>query len=66
MTARQASAIMAVVGKDGSDPVRARPIKPAREAGADLILWDAESGGRLLEDPLPNLYSADGEEEQFG
>ena len=66
MTARQASAIIAVVSEDGSDPVRARAIELAREAGDDLILWDAESGGRLLEDPLPNQYSADGEEEQFG
>lgn len=65
MTARQASAIIAIVREDGSDPIRRRAIELAREVGAHLILWDGESGGRLLEDPLPNQYSADGEEEQF-
>ncbi len=58
--------IVAVVNEDGSEPVRRRAIDLARETGAGLILWDADAGTRLLEDPLPNQWSAHGEEEQFG
>jgi nucleotide-binding universal stress UspA family protein len=58
--------IVAVVNEEGSDPVRRRAIDLARETGAGLILWDADAGTRLLEDPLPNQWSAHGEEEQFG
>ncbi len=66
MTTTPSSTIVAVVSEDGSEPVRHRAIELARESGGGLIFWDADAGGRLLEDPLPNELSADGEEEQFG
>ena len=66
MTTTPSSAIVAVVSEKGSDEVRRRAIDLAREAGVGVIFWDADAGGRLLEDPLPNQFSADGEEEQFG
>ena len=58
--------ILAVVSEDGSDAVRRRASELAREQGAELILWDADAGSGLLESPLPNQWSAHGEEEQFG
>lgn len=60
------STILAVVSEHGSDAVRHRAIELARGSGRGLILWDADAGGGLLEDPLPNQWSAHGEEEQFG
>lgn len=62
----RASTILAIVSEHGSDAVRHRAIELAQRSGGGLILWDAESGGGLLEDPLPNQWSAHGEEEQFG
>ena len=64
--AAPSSTILAVVSEDGSDAVRRRAVELARERGAELILWDADAGGGLLESPLPNQWSAHGEEEQFG
>jgi nucleotide-binding universal stress UspA family protein len=58
--------IVAVVTEDGADAVRRRAIELARASGASLILWDADAGRSLLEDPLPNEWSAHGEREQFG
>jgi nucleotide-binding universal stress UspA family protein len=58
--------ILAVVSEDGSDAVQRRAVELARERGAELILWDADAGSGLLESPLPNQWSAHGEEEQFG
>jgi nucleotide-binding universal stress UspA family protein len=58
--------ILAVVSEEGSDEVRRRAIDLARERGAGLILYDADAGERLLEDPLPNQWSGHGEEELFG
>lgn len=62
----RAGTVLAVVSEEGSDEVRRRAIELARDSGAGLILYDADAGGRLLEDPLPNDWSAHGEEEQFG
>jgi hypothetical protein len=58
--------ILAVVHEDEGDGVLARAVELARESGAGVILWDADAGKHLLEDPLPNQWSAHGEEEQFG
>jgi len=58
--------IVAVVTEHGGDAVRRRAIELARASGASLILWDAGAGKSLLEDPLPNEWSAHGEREQFG
>jgi len=58
--------ILAVVSEKGSDAVRRRAIELARERGAALILYDADAGDRLLEDPLPNKWSGHGQEELFG
>src|SRR5215218_2527925 len=58
--------IVAVVTEDGAEAVRRRAIELARASGASLILWDADAGKRLLEDPLPTDWSAHGEREQFG
>ena len=58
--------IIAVVPEEGSSAVRRHAIQLARSRGAQLILWDANAGERLLEDPLPTAWSADGEQEQFG
>jgi hypothetical protein len=66
MTDTPQTTILAVVSEEGTDAVRRRAIELARERGADLILYDAEAGGRLLEDPLPNQWSGHGEEELFG
>lgn len=63
---RRPQTIVAVVNETGSEAVRRRAVELAQEANAHLILWDAEAGERLLEDPLPNQWSADGAEEQFG
>ena len=60
------AAVIAVLSEQGSDLVLDRAVELARERGSDLILWDADAGKRLLEDPLPNQWSAHGEEEQFG
>jgi nucleotide-binding universal stress UspA family protein len=65
-TSGRTPTILAVVDEHGSAAVRRRAIELAKGAGADLILWDVEAGRRLLEDPLPNDWSADGAEEQFG
>ncbi len=62
----ESTTILAIVGERSGAPVRRRAIELARESGAGLILWDADAGKRLLEDPLPNQWSAHGEEEQFG
>jgi nucleotide-binding universal stress UspA family protein len=61
-----ARTIVAVVTESGGDRVRDRAVEIARERGAGVILYDADAGSRLLEDPLPNQFSAHGEEEQFG
>ncbi len=66
MNAADRATVLAVVSEHGSDAVRQRAIELAQERGAGLILWDADAGRRLLEDPLPNQWSAHGEEEQFG
>ena len=66
MDTSRSAPIVAVVSEEGGERVRRRAIELARESGAPLILWDADAGGRLLEDPLPNQFSAHGEEEQFG
>ncbi|HVL53593.1 MAG TPA: hypothetical protein VM344_04980 [Vitreimonas sp.] len=61
-----ATTILAIVAEQGGDAVRQRAIELARESGAGVILWDADAGTRLLEDPLPNQWSGHGQEEQFG
>lgn len=66
MTQSPQTIILAVVSEEGSDAVRRRAIALARERGAGLILYDADSGERLLEDPLPNQWSGHGQEELFG
>lgn len=66
MTESQPTTILAVVPEDGGDGVRNRAVELARDAGAGLILWDADAGSSLLADPLPNQFAADGEQEQFG
>lgn len=66
MTEASQSVILAVVSEEGSDAVRRRAIELAQERGAGLILYDADAGSRLLEDPLPNQWSGQGEEELFG
>jgi hypothetical protein len=58
--------ILAIVPERDGDAVVARASELAQASGARLILWDADAGTRLLEDPLPTQWSADGEEEQFG
>lgn len=62
----RSTTILAVVSERGDGSVLRRAIELARESGSGLILWDADAGKRLLEDPLPNQWSAHGEEEQFG
>jgi hypothetical protein len=62
----RSATVLAVLSEQGSDLVLDRAVELAREAGAGLILWDADAGKRLLEDPLPNQWSAQGEAEQFG
>jgi hypothetical protein len=66
MTESRPMTIVAVVSEQGSDGVRRRAIELARERGAGLILYDADAGERLLEDPLPNQWSGHGQEELFG
>ncbi len=66
MTDPRPTTILAVVSEAGGDAVRRRAIELAQERGAGLILYDADSGDRLLEDPLPNQWSGHGEEELFG
>jgi nucleotide-binding universal stress UspA family protein len=66
MTEARPDTILAIVSEDGSDLVRRRAIEIAKERGAGLILYDADAGSGLLEDPLPNQWSGHGEEELYG
>jgi nucleotide-binding universal stress UspA family protein len=66
MTDSRPSTILALVSENGGDAVRRHAIDLAKERGAGLILYDTDSGDRLLEDPLPNQWSGHGEEELFG
>lgn len=61
-----APVIVAVIPEEGGDAVMRRAIELARESDAGVILYHAAAGKHLLDDPLPNQWSAHGEEEQFG
>jgi hypothetical protein len=61
-----ASRILAYVSEsDAYDHVLRAATDAARQGGAELILYDGESGSAISE-PLPNEWSAAGEADQFG
>src|SRR5690606_38705156 len=50
-------------------PLDQQALQAAKEAGARLIYYDADAASRLGAagaSPLPTVWSADGEQEQFG